>query len=284
MKKPKLSVIMAVHSNKTDYRTMLSVLNQSFKDFEFIIIDDASPKFFIGRGDKRIKLIFNGKNIGLTKSLIKGINIAKGKYIARIDYGDTCMPTRFEKQVKFLDTNKDYALVGSNVTMINKEGEPIGYIKYLKTNRQIQKSLMKTNMFAHSTLMIRKSVLNDVGQYNPDYKYSQDYDLILRISEKFKVANLNEKLISLLYDKKGTTVSSKRADQEYYAYLARCDSAERKGEYIYPYTYKYYISTIIPMFFKIFMLNFLIGFNKMIGREFKVNIHGKKIVFNEGLK
>lgn len=101
-----------------------SILNQTYKDFEFIICDDGTYEMVQGltKNDSRVTLIKNEENRGLAYSLNHCLSVAKGKYIARMDAGDISMPNRLEKQVKFLDEHLEYAMVGCNLLLINDEG------------------------------------------------------------------------------------------------------------------------------------------------------------------
>ncbi len=116
--KPRVTVLMSVYNGEKYLREAIdSILNQTFKDFEFLIIDDgstdSSADIIRSYTDFRIRLIQNEKNIGLTRSLNKGLKLAKGEYIARMDVDDISLPIRFEKQVSFLDKYEDVKLVGS---------------------------------------------------------------------------------------------------------------------------------------------------------------------------
>src|SRR5688500_15226048 len=126
--KPAISVVMsAYNSDKYIAKAIESILNQTFKDFEFIIINDGSKDESLkiikryGKKDKRIVLIDNKKNLGLIKSLNKGLKIAKGKYIARMDSDDIAMPQRFKIQLDYLDKNRNIFLVGTSFEQIDKE-------------------------------------------------------------------------------------------------------------------------------------------------------------------
>jgi glycosyltransferase involved in cell wall biosynthesis len=160
--KKKISIIMAVY-NSENYlsKTIKSVLNQSFKYFEFIIINDGSNdnsrkiinKF--KKDDKRIILIDNKENIGLTKSLNKGIKIASGKYIARIDSDDISLPDRLKIQYTFLEKNPKYFLIGGNIIIIDGKDEIIKKERKIINERKLCKFLENKNTISHSTIMFR---------------------------------------------------------------------------------------------------------------------------------
>ena len=126
---PKVSVVMCVHNGERYlYEALESVLNQTFEDFEFIIVDDASAdntpailKEYAAQ-DGRIRLMRNAHNLGLTRSLNKALRLAKGEYIARQDADDISLPQRLEKQVEFLNSNSRTAVVGSWTEVIDEYG------------------------------------------------------------------------------------------------------------------------------------------------------------------
>ena len=179
---------------------VLSVLNQTYKDFEFIIIDDGSTDSSLKmlrsfeKKDERIKLV-SRENKGLTRSLNEGIKLAQGEYIARMDGDDISMPKRFEKQIDFLEKNKDIALCGTWAINIDENGNEIGEYKTPTTNKEIRKMILFHNPFIHPSVMMRKEIINNVGLYNEKIKYAQDYEYWLRIIKKNKMANLNSFLL-----------------------------------------------------------------------------------------
>ena len=132
MKTPKVTVLMSVYNGKKYlHESVGSILNQTFKDFEFVIINDGSTdgteKILeeYSRIDKRIVLIHNKENLGLTKSLNKGIKVARGEYIARMDMDDISASDRLKKEVEFLDHHQDYAVIGTFVKIMNKDSNLI---------------------------------------------------------------------------------------------------------------------------------------------------------------
>src|SRR3989344_1456117 len=160
--KPKISVIMSVY-NGMPYleQAAESVLNQTYKNFEFIIVDDASTddtlKYLKLLKDRRIKLIRNKKNLGLAASLNIALRQAKGDYIARMDADDISYPERLDIQLKFLTKNKSIDLCGSWVTLINDEGEKIGANrKNPRDDKMIKKLLGIRPTIIHPTFFGRE--------------------------------------------------------------------------------------------------------------------------------
>jgi len=288
-KMPEISVVMSVHNHPERLdKTIKSVFGQSHKNLEFIIVDDGSADKEVlrklekyAKKDKRIKIIKNKKNIGLTKSLNKALKTAKGKYIARIDVGDLCRKDRLDLQRVFLEKNKDYALVGSWVRIVNLGGQKIGEIIYPAKDKEIRKSLIRTNPFAHSSLMIRHDVLKKEGYYNPNFRYSQDYELILRLATKYKVSNIKDYLISYLYDTEGISASPVRKEQDRFAMKARWLGLTKYG---YPKILIFdfivaFIEQLFPMQFKEWMLRLKKAFRKK-GR-LVIGVKGKRIIFDK---
>jgi len=200
MNKIKISVVMSVFNSK-DFlvEAIESVLSQTFKDFEFIIINDCSTDNSLNiikeymKKDKRIVLINNSKNIGLTKSLNKGLGIAKGKYIARMDADDISLFERFEKQYDFLEKNKNIFLVGSGTIEIDNNGRKIRKFYRIKNPFLLRLRLQKKNCIYHPSIIFRN--FKDI-KYREKFVYSQDYDFFLLIlSINRKVSNLKESLI-----------------------------------------------------------------------------------------
>jgi len=205
----KISIIMSVFNGEKHVNSAIkSILNQTFRDFEFIIIDDGSKdntlKFIkeYAKIDNRIKIIRNLTNIGLTKSLNKAIKLCKGEFIARQDTDDISLPNRLEKQIKFLQNNPDYALCGCD--MFRKQNKQQVMIKVFEID-DIRKSLIVENCIAHPTVIIRKIILQKYGYYDEKFLYSQDYELWCRLIYKYnlKAKNLKDKLIivNMPYDR-----------------------------------------------------------------------------------
>ena len=193
---PKVSVIMSVYNGeKYLHEAVESILNQTFKDFEFIIINDGSTDrtgdMLESYADERM-VIINQDKIGLTKALNRGLSLARGEYIARMDADDVSLPERLGQQVAFLDKNTDVALVGCNFYEIDDSGNIIAKKEVTLENEEIKWRLLFHNCFGHSTTVFRKECFSAVGGYDESIVYSQDYDLWLRISQHYNVGNLGE--------------------------------------------------------------------------------------------
>lgn len=192
---PTVSVLMPVYRTKPEYlrATVQSILDQTFKDFEFLILDDCPTdtredlvKSF---KDKRIKYIQNKENMGITPSRNKLVQMATGKYLAVMDHDDISLPKRFEKQVAFLEKHPDVGVVGCQYQMV-----PNGRKSRLPTtNEDIQIGLMQDCMILHPSSMIRASVLKK-DPYKAEFSPSEDYALWCDLIGKTKFYNLPETL------------------------------------------------------------------------------------------
>ena len=194
---PKISVIMSVYNGEKYLREAIeSILNQTFTDFEFIIVNDGSTdnslEIIKSYNDERIKIINNEKNIGLTKSLNKALAQARGEYIARQDADDISLPSRFEEQIKYLEEHPDVVLLGTSSYNIDESGKIIG--KKIALAKPTMGNLFKENQFIHGSVMFKKEVVDELGYYNELFNYSQDYELWLRIANHYPVRNLTQRL------------------------------------------------------------------------------------------
>ncbi len=177
---PFISVIMPVYNTeKYIAETIDSLLHQTFADFELLITDDASTDNTISLiksyTDKRIILIENKENIGLTRSLNKTLAYAKGKYIARLDGDDIAMPQRFEKQVDFLENHPEVGLCGSWIAHFG-ENHPTSIYRTFEKPAEINCRLLFSSAIAHSAMMMRKTLMEENQlRYDETYPYSQDY-------------------------------------------------------------------------------------------------------------
>jgi glycosyltransferase involved in cell wall biosynthesis len=197
----KVTVLMAVYNGERYLREAIdSILNQTFRDFELTIVNDGSidrtAEIISSYDDPRIQLINNDLNLGLTKSLNKGLAVARGKYVARQDADDISEPERLAKQVAFLEAQPDLALLGTFYQEIDDLGNKISEHTLPHDCTKIRWDLLFYTPFVHSSVMFRKSiVIEKIGFYNENFSYAQDYDYWCRIALSLKVANLSEYLL-----------------------------------------------------------------------------------------
>jgi glycosyltransferase involved in cell wall biosynthesis len=213
-KQPLASVIMAVYNGERFLAEAIeSILGQTFKDFELIIVDDGSndnsPSIIKSYKDTRIKVI-SQKNQGLSKSCNNAIAQAKGKYIIRHDADDISDTYRFEKQILFLEKNSNIALVGSNYHVIDDVGNILATTNVLTSPSDLKLAEIFSNQFGHGAIAARRQVLEHVGLYDQKFIIAQDYDLWTRVSHYGQIANLKEPLYSWRSVGEGLSTSPKR--------------------------------------------------------------------------
>ena len=202
MDAPLISTIMTVYNGKLFLPLAIeSILNQSFSNFELIVINDNSTdetqeiiEHFCSIDD-RIILINNSKNVGPFISANKGFALARGAYIARMDADDISQPTRFEKQINFLEGHEDIGLLGTNGYFIDENGIKLRSFCHHENDLNIRWELLFNSHFLHSSIMFRRSLLNVAGAYREDHKYAQDYEFYCRLMKYTRGANLVERLV-----------------------------------------------------------------------------------------
>ena len=179
-----------------------SVIAQSFTDFEFIILDDGSTDSSVhiiqqyAENDDRIRF-FPLEHRGYVSLLRRGLNHARGEFVARMDSDDISTPDRFEKQVAFLRSHEDCVAVGSRVVLIDPFGSKVEKPTHKTTHEEIESELLNGVGWAivHPTVMMRRDALMKVGGYREDLMVSEDLDLFLRLAEVGKLANMQEVLL-----------------------------------------------------------------------------------------
>jgi glycosyltransferase involved in cell wall biosynthesis len=192
---------MSVYNGQQYLREAIaSILAQTLQDFEFLIVDDGSTdksrEVILSYDDARIQLFENQGNLGLSRSLNMGLEMAKGEYIARQDADDISEPERLAKQVAFLESHPEVALLGTWYKKIDSEGNFIGKRELPCDYTEIRWSLLFFCPFIHSAVMLRKdAVLKQIGFYNEALAYSLDYELWHRIACRLSVANLDKYLV-----------------------------------------------------------------------------------------
>lgn len=207
--KPLISVILPVYNGEKFLRKAIdSILKQTYKNFELIIINDGSTDksaaIIESISDSRIKVINNRNNLRLPRSLNIGISLAKGEYIARMDADDICLPERLEKQFNFLETNKDVGVCGTNISIIDENETILTDRVWGDNNPPIEWSLLWENPIAHSTVMIRTNIIKRDELFYREI-YSEDSDLWCRLALKTRIKRINDVLLLYRY----------RADSEF---------------------------------------------------------------------
>jgi len=201
-REPKISVIMSVfNGSKFLSHAIQSILNQTFKEFEFIIVNDGSTDDSLNiirsfeSADSRIKVI-SKLNEGLAKSLNAAISVSKGKFIARMDADDISYENRLEKQYEYMQKNKSIDLCGCSMDIIDELGNVTSEKIQISNIDDIQKKRYFQSPILHITFFGKKSFFVKHNGYREQFKYAQDYDLVLRgINTGAKICNIKDKLV-----------------------------------------------------------------------------------------
>ena len=216
---PLISVVMSVYNSQAYLgQAIESILGQSFSNFELIIVNDGSTDDsqkiidYYRDKDQRIIQIINIENCGLTKSLNLGINIAQGTFIARMDADDISLPTRFEKQIKFLESYAGIGLLGTNGSYFDETGKVLGPFRHFENDLEIRWGSLFNSQFIHSSIMFRLSLIQLAGMYREDHKYAQDYEFTSRLLQHTGGANLKEKLV--LWRRTSGNISSQKKEEQ----------------------------------------------------------------------
>jgi hypothetical protein len=214
---PALTILMSVH-NGLPYvaEAVASVLAQTFTDFEFLILDDASSDgtaaYLRGLADSRVRVISLPENIGLTAALNVGLREARGEFVARQDADDWSHPRRLEMQVAFLRTHPACAVVGAQARLRDGRGRSQGKKNFPLTHAGICFAHLFDNALAHSAVTFRRAEIVALGGYDEAWPASQDYELWSRVSGRHELANLPQRLVTLRVLDQSITRQHKRPE------------------------------------------------------------------------
>ena len=211
---PILSVLMPVFNSELFVAEAIeSILNQTFKGFELLILDDCSTdksleiiKNYESK-DSRIKVYQNEKNLGVVASRNKLINLSKGKYIALLDSDDVAIETRLEKQINFLEANPEIGMVGAYPVIIDENSKKTGKWWFETDPQKLKIELFFHSPFLSSSIVIRKSALPQ-NCYDSRFPVAEDFDLYSKISENSDIANIPEFLVKYRINSKGLSKSN----------------------------------------------------------------------------
>ncbi len=214
---PRVSVIMPVYNENEEFlnEAVTSILNQTFKDFEFIIINDGSTnnteEVILSYNDPRIIYVKNEQNLKIIKTLNKGLKLAKGEYIARMDSDDICAPQKLQRQVEFLDANPNFSLAGTHASSIPQK---LHYA--LPSDSKTVKTMVRycANCIIHPAIMMRKSVLDKNNlQYNENYPHAEDFKLWVELAKDNELTNIPEILFLHRLHKKSISAQNAALQQ-----------------------------------------------------------------------
>lgn len=235
------------NEEKTIDKCFLSINEQSFQDFEIICVNDCSTDKTLEKlekwqgifGKNRLILINNKKNLGITKSLNLAVSKAQGEYIARIDADDFWDKEKLAKQISFIENNPEYGIVGCNHVNLYENNSHKRFIKLPETNQDIAKKLFRRNPFAHSCILAKTELIKNINGYDEKIRYSQDYDLWLRLFPLTKFHNIQEFLCTRNID----SISVKKQNVQMW------QSIKTRMYYIkkYGYSWKNYLYLLEPL-------------------------------------
>ena len=196
---PGVSVLMAVHNGgRWLSDAVASVSAQTAGDLELIVIDDGSTDetsaILAAVRDPRVRVERRAR-AGLTRSLNRALRLARAPLVARLDADDLALPARLARQRAFLDSHPDIGLLGTGARVIDADGEERGVVRPPEDDRTIRRVLIHHNPFVHSSVMMRRAVVEAVGRYDESFAVAQDYDLWLRLAAVTRLANLAEALV-----------------------------------------------------------------------------------------
>ncbi len=221
---PSITVLMSVYNSaRWLSESIRSVLDQTFRDFEFIIVDDGSTDNSLEileqykAQDSRL-IIISKPNTGLADSLNQGIQKARGEWIARLDADDICETTRLEKQIERARSNSNFVFIGTGLTIINEVGSKLKIYSYPSQHKFLLRNLITARKFpAHSSAFYRTQVIRDIGGYRLRLKCSQDNDLWLRLSEVGELTSLSQPLVQIRRHSEQISYSDSGKQQLLYA-------------------------------------------------------------------
>jgi glycosyltransferase involved in cell wall biosynthesis len=200
MNTPLVSILLCTY-NRASFiaQAIESVLTQTFRDWELLILDDASAdntQAVVAQytnHDPRIHYFQNEKNLGIAANRNQGLALAQGQYLAVLDSDDVWLDQdKLKKQIEFLETHPDHALVGTWLNLIDATGQSVGTLRFETSNTSIHHRLLRSNQFGHSSVLYRLALAREVGGYTPALEIGEDYDLWLKLGRSYKLTNLPE--------------------------------------------------------------------------------------------
>jgi glycosyltransferase involved in cell wall biosynthesis len=195
-----------------------SILTQSFRDFEFLLLDDGSrdqqTRFYLDLAasrDPRVR-VFHEPHRGLTPSLNLGLALARGEFIARQDADDWSAPERFSRQIEYLRVHPEVALAGTGTLLHRADGQPLWRARLPYTASEVSRAFQNGNPLVHGSTMYRRALALEIGGYREEFPCAQDYDFFWRMTEKAAAVNLDEVLYHYRYSA-GAVSAQRAADQ-----------------------------------------------------------------------
>jgi len=223
---PLVSILLATYNSEDFIREALdSILSQTYRNLEIVLCDDASSDGTVSilkeyqKRDKRIKIIENKKNLGISLNMNNGIKACNGKYIAILDGDDWAYPYRVEEQVNLMEENPKVVLCSGYMDICDEKLNVKTTRKYPLTNKEIRKAIVRYNPISHPASMWRTSELKKTDLYSEKFPIARDYDLIVRISGFGEYRNIDKSLIKYRVREKSETGKRVRQTQWYSFYI-----------------------------------------------------------------
>tara|TARA_Y100000590_G_scaffold425406_1_gene533359 strand:- start:644 stop:1474 length:831 start_codon:yes stop_codon:yes gene_type:complete len=258
--KPTVSVVMSIYNGENFLnKSLQSVFEQTYQDYEIVVIDDGSTdktSFILDNllNNHRIDLLIRNKsNIGLTKSLNIGVSMSKGCLIARQDVDDISYKNRLLEQTKFI---KDYDLIGGLAATVYENDEKKIIFKKRNDSKNIMEMVFLENPFVHSSVMFRKEVFDSLGGYNEDFTVSQDFELWMRFAEVGRIGKMNTVIVERMVH---NNMISRRIPLKQLYYSNKARFMHPHTGYLKPiiYAIKQIAVLFIPRFIKEIVKRFL---------------------------
>lgn len=244
-----------------------SILLQTFKDFEFIIVDDCSTdnswKIIkdYARQDSRILPLRNSENLRTTKTLNRGLRVTKGKYMVRMDADDWSYPDRLQKQFDFMENRLNVGVSGGTIEICDERLKVLNLRRYPQTDENVRKIIFRYSPFAHPATIWRMKIIKEIGGYNENIPLTQDYELYFRVGQKSKFSNLSDVILKLRTHNDSSSLALGKS-QEQFALYSRIKAFLEYGYtmtiFDKAYTFLQMLSlVIIPQKVKFWLFNFI---------------------------
>lgn len=270
MKDPQVSVLMPAYNVEAYIAQAIeSILDQTFSDFEFIVVDDGSAdrtpevvRRYV-EIDQRVLFFRSDTNLGVARARNLAMSKARGAYIAVMDADDWAFPYRLQRQVAFMDEHPDVVVSGGTIQVCDTALRPLNLRRYQGTDMEIRRRLFRYSPFAHPTVMYRRAIAHIAGDYNPALVEADDYDYYFRLGMHGRFANLPDLLLRLRTRRDSVSQANTRRMERLTIYIRFKAAAEygyaiSSADIAYS-VLQYFSSFVIPPRTKFWLFNFLRG-------------------------